>query len=392
MKGNNRKRELEGECESGGDHRVMEDHDTKEVGNMKNPTVTVVIPAYNEEKVIVDTINSIRGQTYQNIIQILVVDDSSDDRTGEIARECGVDVVRTPSNSGTKSQALNFAFPYLKGELTATVDADTIIEQKAVEQIIEKYIEEPDIASACSFVIPQRRKNFWELSRTIEYLYGSFIRKKAQNCMGIPIVCSGCFSIFNTNLLKDYGFEERTIAEDMDLTWKLLEDHKKVRFFPDAVCYPKEPYSWDIYKKQILRWFRGYYQNFGVHKRDLWKNKRLALFLYWYLIEGLAALGFYGLLIWSVFFPFTQYLVVTSPVSLVLPLKYIGVWLFSIGVFGISVASFYQAHLLKISKWDVLKGLPCFLVLAMLNCAMFWVAFIYEWVLKRKLEVWQKGH
>ena len=87
MKGGNRKRELEGECKSDSDHRVRDNHDTKEDGSMKNPTVTVLIPAYNEEKTIADTINSIRLQTYSNIVQILVVDDSSIDKTEEIARE-----------------------------------------------------------------------------------------------------------------------------------------------------------------------------------------------------------------------------------------------------------------------------------------------------------------
>jgi glycosyltransferase involved in cell wall biosynthesis len=127
MKGNNIKRELEAECKSDCDHRVRDNQDTKEVGSMKNPTVTVLIPAYNEEKTIADTINSIRQQTYPNVVQILVVDDSSTDKTEEIAKECGAEVIRTPSNSGTKAQAQNFALPYLKGVLTATIDADTIL-------------------------------------------------------------------------------------------------------------------------------------------------------------------------------------------------------------------------------------------------------------------------
>ena len=112
MKGNNKKRELEAECKSDGDHGVMVDYDTKEDGSIKNPTVTVLIPAYNEEKTIADTINSISQQTYSNVVQILVVDDSSTDKTEEIARECGTEVIRTPSNSGTKAQAQNFAPPY----------------------------------------------------------------------------------------------------------------------------------------------------------------------------------------------------------------------------------------------------------------------------------------
>ena len=392
MKGNNRKRELEGGCESEGDHRVMDNHDTTEVGIMKNPTVTVLIPAYNEEKTIADTINSIRLQTYQNIVQILVVDDSSSDKTEEIARECGTEVIRTPSNSGTKAQAQNFALPYLKGELTATIDADTILDAEAIETMVLRFLKEPDIASACSFVIPQVRKNFWELGRTIEYLYGNFMRKKTQEYLGIPIVCCGCFSVFNTKLLQSYGFKDRTMAEDMDLTWELLIKKKKIRFCSDAVCFPKDPHNWKTYRGQVSRWLRSFFQNMSVHKKDLWKNKKLAIFLYWYMIEGVMGLVFYALLIWSIIFPPTQYIVVTSPINLIIPLKFVipGMFVFSITL--LTTSSLYQAHKLRISKVDVLKGIPCYIVTSMLNCAMFFEAFIIEWVLRKKLKKWEKGH
>ena len=396
MKGNDRKRELEAECKSDCDHRVRDNHDTKGVGSMKNPTVTVLIPAYNEEKTIADTINSIRQQTYQNVVQILVVDDSSTDKTGEIAKECGVKVIRTPKNTGTKSQALNFALPYLKGKLTATIDADTILDQRAIEIIVEKFIIEPDIASACSIVLPQIRKNIWEIGRTVEYLYGFFMRKNTQEYLGIPIVCSGCFTVFNTSVLQKYGFTDITIAEDMELTWKLLIEGKKVKFCSDAICFPKEPYSWKIYRSQVMRWFRGFFQSLSVHKKDVWRNKKLAVFLHWYLIEGLAGIIFYALLIGSIIFPPTQSIVVTSvatlPVNLVIPMKFIMPLSFLFSVAVITASALYQGHKLKISKIEILKGVPCYLVLNVMNCCMFVEAFLDEWVLKRRLDKWEKGH
>jgi len=392
MKGNNRRRELEAECKSEGDPRVRDNHDTKEVGSMKNPTVTVLIPAYNEEKTIADTINSIRQQTYPNVVQILVVDDSSTDKTEEIARECGVEVIRTPSNSGTKAQAQNFALPYLKGELTATIDADTMLDAKAIDTMVLRFLKEPDIASACSFVVPQVRKNFWELGRTVEYIYGLFMRKKTQEYLGIPIVCSGCFSLFNTALLQKYEFEDRTMAEDMDLTWQLLEEGKKVRFSADAICFPKDPDSWKTYKGQVRRWLRSFFQNLSVHKKDIWKNKKLAVFLYSYLIEGFLGVIFYALLLWSIAFPPTQYIVVTSPVSLIIPVKAVMPLLLLSSVAVVTASVLYQGHKLKISKIEILKGVPCYFALSIVNCCLFMEAFLNEWVFKRRLEKWEKGH
>ncbi|HID20127.1 MAG TPA: glycosyltransferase family 2 protein [Methanophagales archaeon] len=392
MRGNNRKPEHEGGCKNEGDHRVMVDYDTKEDGSMKKPTVTVLIPAYNEEKTIADTINSIRLQTYLNIVQILVVDDSSTDNTEEIARECGAEVIRTPSNSGTKAQAQNFALPYLKGELTATIDADTILDAEAIDTMVLRFLKEPDIASACSFVVPQRRKNFWELGRTVEYIYGLFMRKKTQEYLGIPIVCSGCFSMFNTALLQKYGFKDRTMAEDMDLTWQLLAEGKKVRFCADTICFPKDPNSWKTYKGQVSRWLRSFFQNLSVHKKDIWKNKKLAVFLYWYLIEGLVGVTFYALLLWNIIFPPTQYIVVTSPVSLIIPVKAIIPLLLLSGVAVVTASVLYQGHKLKISKIEILKGVPCYFALSIVNCCLFIEALLNEWVFKRRLEKWEKGH
>lgn len=358
----------------------------------KKPTVTILIPAFNEEATIADTIKSIKEQTYKNITQILVIDDCSTDETGAISKECGVDVIRTNENTGSKSQAQNFALKYLKSDLTATIDADTILDKDAIAILVSRFLKEPDIASACSFVVPQVRKNFWELGRTIEYLYGNFIRKKTQEYLAIPMVCCGCFSIFNTKLLQDYGFKDRTMAEDMDLTWQLLTEGKKVRFCPDAVCYPKDPYNWKTYRGQVSRWLRSFFQNMSVYKKDIWKNKKLGIFLYWYMIEGVMGIIFYGLLVWSLIFPPSGYIVVTSPIGLIIPMKFIipGMFVFSISI--MSLSAFYQAHILKVSKWDVLKGIPCYLVTSLLNCAMFFEAFLVEWILRKKLDTWEKGH
>ena len=358
----------------------------------KLPTLTVIIPALNEEKSIADTINSIKGQTYSNITQILVIDDCSSDNTGDIARGCGVEVIRTPENTGTKSQALKFAFPYLRGELTATIDADTIVESRAVETMIEKFVEEP-YAAACSFVLPQVRKNFWELGRTIDYLYFIFMRKKTQEVLGIPTVCCGCFSIFNTKTLKDYGYRNDIITEDMEQTWRLLIEKKKVRFIHNAICFPKDPYTLDIYKRQMRRWYGGYFQTFLVHKRDIWKNKKLAIFVYWYLIEGLLGIPFYIILVLSIIFPPTQNLVLLAAGHyLVLPMKFFLPLTYLSSIAIVTIVSLYQASKLKISKIDTLKGIPCYLVLTVLNCAIFFESFIYECILKKKLDVWKKGH
>ena len=92
------------------------------------PNIICIIPAYNEEATIAKTIKSLQAQTVP-ISRIIVVDDCSQDKTAEIARKCGAEVIRTPKNTGTKARAQNYALQFIEDEnaIIVTVDADTCL-------------------------------------------------------------------------------------------------------------------------------------------------------------------------------------------------------------------------------------------------------------------------
>ena len=146
-----------------------------------NYEVTVLVPAYNEEASIAETIKSIQAQTVP-IKDILVIDDHSTDRTGEIARSLGARVVRTDVNQGTKAQAQQYVISRgeVNTELVVTIDGDTILDSKAVEKTLP-YFNNPKTASVCGFVIPAKIKTLWERGRFVEYMFGIALGKVAQN-------------------------------------------------------------------------------------------------------------------------------------------------------------------------------------------------------------------
>lgn len=186
-----------------------------------NLSVAVVIPAYNEERCIADTINSLKSQT-AHIDEIVVVDDCSSDRTSEIARSMGVKVVRTPKNQGTKAMAQNYVLQKLKYDLIVTIDADTLLAPDAIERVLPYFNNEKTFA-VCGFVVPQKIETTWERGRHVESVFGITIVKAGQNNTGLVMVASGCFTVFRYDVLKELGFfNERTMAEDMDLTWEAL--------------------------------------------------------------------------------------------------------------------------------------------------------------------------
>ena len=206
----------------------------------KTSGVAVLIPAYNEAACVADTIRSVQAQSLLPD-EIIVVDDCSSDGTGDVARACGVRVVRTPGNTGSKATALNYALQFIQQEFTLAIDADTTLAPDGIEKLM-KAMEDQTAAAACGFVLPRHVNTIWERGRYVEYLFAFGLYKPIQDYYDRPLLASGCFSVYRTKVLRDHGgWPTRTVAEDMDLTWNVYLSGWKVRFVPEAMCYPIEP-------------------------------------------------------------------------------------------------------------------------------------------------------
>ncbi len=337
----------------------------------KKYSISVIIPAYNEEKSIAATVESIKKQTVE-IGKIIVVDDCSSDRTGEIAAASGAIVVRTSSNQGTKAMAQNYVLPLIDADLAVTVDADTLLHEDAVRRTLP-YFNDPKTASVCGFVIPQKIETIWERGRFIEYLFGLSVFKAAQNNVGAILVSSGCFSVFRMEHLKKFKFNPRTMAEDMDLTWDFLNAGFAVYYAPDAYCYPLDPSTGRIYVNQIDRWCRSFFQNVKVH--SFRRNKKVGAFVYGYLLEGVIA-----------------------------PLVTIGALFYLTGDFWFGLSLSFLIELLLVSVpcaaqgvklgmlRKVLISIPAYFVVRYVNLYVFLRSFWKEMIIGEKLTVWEKGH
>lgn len=230
--------------------------------------VAVIIPAYNEAASIADTIESVKRQTVRPD-EIIVIDDCSKDRTGDIAREHGATVVRTPTNTGNKSSALNYGLTFVTSEMTLAIDADTVLADDAIEKLLPA-MKEPDVAGACGYVIPRFVRSIWERGRYVEYLFAFSLYKPLQDYYEKPLLASGCFAIYRTEVLRSVGgWPHRTLAEDMDLTWNCYLAGWRVRFVEDAVCYPIEPHNLTFLSRQLRRWSAGFIQCVKVHWQDV---------------------------------------------------------------------------------------------------------------------------
>ncbi len=349
-------------------------HRARRFQSRRTCNLTVVVPAYNEAASIADTIRSIQAQTLP-ARQIIIIDDFSTDNTGEIARSLGATVIRPPRNTGSKAAAQNFALPLVNTEFIMAIDADTTLAPDGIEKLMAG-LDDPDVAAACGFVIPRHVNTLWERGRYVEYLFAFTFYKPIQDYYKKPLISSGCFSVYRTDVLLQHGgWNTRTVAEDMDLTWSFYQSGHGVRFVPEAVCYPIEPHNFRFMGKQLNRWSHGFVQNVRLH----WRGVLQLPFL-----RATVAVALWDAAFASIVFLFILPLlaIFASPIFL---LAYV------FDVPAVAVPVLYKAAQRGETR-KALVSLPSFLVLRHVN-AMFMIKALWaEFILNKPLRVFEKGH
>jgi biofilm PGA synthesis N-glycosyltransferase PgaC len=339
------------------------------------PDLTVIVPAYNEAASVADTIRSLQMQTVPPT-EIIVVDDGSTDATSEVARACGVSVVRPPSNTGSKAGAQMFALPMVRTAFTMAIDADTTLAPDAIEKLIPAF-DDPNVVAACGYVLPRHVKSMWERGRYIEYLFAFSFYKQVQDHFGKPTISSGCFSMYRTDPLREAGgWSQRTLAEDMDLTWTFYQRGWGVRFIPEAISYPIEPHDLHFMRSQLRRWSHGFVQNVRLH----WRGVLAVPFLRYSVAVAL----------WDATVATAAYFVALPLLALLLGTAWplVG-YAIDIPVLLVPVlAGAIPRHEVR----RALASMPGFLALRVLNTAYFVEAVWSEVIRGRRFAVYEKGH
>ncbi len=337
--------------------------------------VTVIVPAFNEAGCIAETLLSLATQTFRPA-EIIVVDDCSTDDTSDVAKTFGITVIRPPANTGSKAGAQTFALNYVKTEFAVAVDADTTLAPDALEKLLPA-LADPEVAAACGMVLPRFTRTLWERARYVEYLFAFTFYKRVQDAYGAPLISSGCFSLYRTAVLRKVGgWSDRTLAEDMDLTWTLYQQGYGVRFIPEALCYPLEPHDYAFLRKQLRRWSHGFVQNVHLHWRGLLEVPFL---------RSAVAVACWDAIIASI-----VYLMLLPVLAVLFRNPY---WLlgYVIDVPAIVIPVMAGA-LPRKEGCRALASVPSFFLLRTLNAVFFLRAVWAEVVCGQKLKTYEKGH
>ena len=243
----------------------------------------MLIPAYNEEKVIVRTIRSVLNSDYINL-RIIVIDDGSPDRTFEAAREAypeeiaaGMLTVLHKSNAG-KAEALNFAVDNLKKQIYVGIDADTVIAPDAVSRLISHFAD-PEVGAVAGNAKVGNRVNLWTRWQALEYITSQNFERRALNLFNVVTVVPGAIGAWRTAPVRHSGgYPVNTVAEDADLTMSLLEQGYKVVYEDRALAFTEAPVNARGLMRQRFRWSFGTLQAVYKHQRAFLKNKAMGFF------------------------------------------------------------------------------------------------------------------
>lgn len=243
------------------------------------PFVSVVIAAYNEEKVIAKTVDSILSSDYP-AFEILVVDDGSKDGTAAVVQKTygSNPLVRLISKpNGGKSSAVNLGFKEAKGEIVVCLDADTLIAENAISLLVNHFKNEK-VAAVSGNVKVGNKGNLLTNWQHIEYVTGFNLERRAFAALNCITVVPGAIGAWRKTEVEQAGyFKEDTLAEDTDITLTLLRNGKKIEFEEKAYAFTEVPEDIKSLAKQRYRWVYGTLQCLWKHREALFDRKHNSL-------------------------------------------------------------------------------------------------------------------
>jgi cellulose synthase/poly-beta-1,6-N-acetylglucosamine synthase-like glycosyltransferase len=243
----------------------------------------VLIPSYNEEKVIVRTIRSVLNSDYENL-RVIVIDDGSKDRTAEVARDAyaaeiragHVEVLEKPN--GGKAAALNFALDRVDEDIYVGIDADTVIAADAISKLIPHF-EDPTIGAVAGNAKVGNRVNLWTRWQALEYITSQNFERRALDLFHVVTVVPGAIGAWRTEAVKRSGcYPVNTVAEDADLTMSLLEHNLKVVYEDRSLAFTEAPIDAKGLMRQRFRWSFGTLQAIWKHRAAFTRNKAMGFF------------------------------------------------------------------------------------------------------------------
>lgn len=277
------------------------------------PRISVLAPAYNEEKTIADSVRGLLGLHYSSL-EVIVINDGSRDKTLEVLqrefellalpaichRQLDTKPVRAlyrslryphliviDKDNGGKADALNVGLNFATEGLVCALDADTLLEADALQRAVMPFLESSTVIAVGASIQPAngstisggrviqaRVPRTWLAGiQTVEYLRAFLFGRLGWNRLGGNLIIAGAFGLFSSEaLIRSGGYRQDTVGEDMELTVRLRRlgyEHgtaAEVVYIPDILAWTEVPDTWTVLGRQRERWHRGLTDVLWRHK------------------------------------------------------------------------------------------------------------------------------
>ncbi len=239
------------------------------------PFVSVIVPARNEEKVIVRTINSLLQSSYPHF-DVIVVDDGSTDDTAAQVREAFGQEARVrlfvQENQG-KAEALNFGIRQSSSDIIIALDADTVFEPNTMRKLV-RHFEEEEVGAVAGNTKVGNRINLLTRWQALEYITSQNLDRRAFDALNCITVVPGAVGAWRRALiLQAGGFTGDTLAEDTDLTISIRRLGYDIAYEDEAIALTEAPDTLRGFLNQRFRWTFGTLQSVWKHRDTLLRRK-----------------------------------------------------------------------------------------------------------------------
>ncbi|MEM0097911.1 MAG: glycosyltransferase [Conexivisphaerales archaeon] len=239
----------------------------------QSPMVTVVLPVYNEEKVIERVMERCTSFDYDNY-EVIVVDDSNDGTTEKLAKwATKAKVVHRNNRNGWKGGAINESLKFFnkKSEYAIVLDADSLPEKDLISRFVARIEDGYDVVQGVQ--APDLNISYNRIAKAAAVIQGYYqlIEQPSREMVGLPVSITGSNFIIKTELLKKFKFTE-DIGEDWDLTLRLLSSGHRIIYDKEVVTRCESPYTPEEAIKQYIRWSEGMVRATVKHFRKITKS------------------------------------------------------------------------------------------------------------------------
>ncbi|WP_372780925.1 glycosyltransferase [Phenylobacterium sp.] len=243
------------------------------------PLISVLIPCFNEEKVIESSVRRILASNWARL-EVLVLDDGSQDHTAEVVRRAFADEPRVTLmafENGGKARALNRGLTKASGDVVVALDADTLFPSDTLPKLA-RWFGDPEVGAVAGNALVGNRRNLITRWQALEYVTAQNLERRALAALGAVTVVPGAVGAWRRAALEALGgYPDDTLAEDQDLTLAMQRAGWRVEFDPEARAYTEAPETVGGLLKQRFRWSFGTLQCIYKHRAALFDVKRPVL-------------------------------------------------------------------------------------------------------------------